>query len=97
LTTKPEIKELLTAFGKERLSQRATQAAAWHLANGLTWEQLANKRIEHLNGASESWFNAEEIRAAMRIAQFAEVQAEQNATKNPGQGGSLNESASTVD
>ena len=94
VTTKPEIRELLSAFGKGRLDQRATQAAAWHLANGMTWEQLANKRIEHLDGSSEIWFNPQEIQAAIQIAESAVSQAELKSKKTPSPGSSLSQSLS---
>lgn len=92
-TTSEEIKELLTAFGKQSLSQRATQVAAWHLANGLTWEQLANKRIEHINGTSEPWFSPQEIQAGMQISNVAERQVAQNAARSSGQTPSQNRSS----
>jgi len=83
VTTDPAVKELLTVFGKNRLSQRATQAAAWHLANGMSWQELAAKRIVHINGTSESWFNAQEIQAGMEFATIANTLAAKNATKGP--------------
>jgi hypothetical protein len=86
LTTKPEIRELLTALGKGQVNQRVSQAAAWNLANGLTWEQLADKRIESLDGSSELWFHPLEIQTAMQIAQQAVIQARENAQKSAGQG-----------
>jgi len=70
-TKDPAVKELLTAFGKQKLDQRVTQAAAWHLANDMSWEELAGKRIEHLNGTSELWFSANEIQAGMHVASTA--------------------------
>ncbi len=76
VTTEPGVKELLTEFGKGRVNQRAAQAAAWHLANGLSWQQLANKRIEHLNGTAEAWFSPLEIRAGMQFATTAMAQAD---------------------
>jgi len=97
LSTKPGVKELLVALGKGKLSQRATQAAAWHLANGLSWEQLASKRIEHLNGTSEPWFSREEIQEGMQIAGAALAQADENAKKSPSAGGSLNRSVSQTE
>ncbi len=77
VTTKAGVKELLTALGKQEMSQRAAQAAAWHLANDMSWEQLANKRIEHLNGTSEMWFAPQEIQAGMQLAHAARVLADQ--------------------
>ena len=41
MTSKPEVRALLTNFGKGKLNQRAAQAAAWNLANEMPWEQLA--------------------------------------------------------
>jgi hypothetical protein len=97
VTTKPEIRELLSAFGRGRLNQRATQAAAWHLANGMTWEQLANKRVEHLDGSSEMWFGPQEIQAAMQIAQNAISQAAIKSKTSPDSVGSLNPSLSKTE
>jgi hypothetical protein len=91
VTTKPGVKELLVAMGRGRLNQRATQVAAWHLANGLTWQQLATKRIEHLNGTSEPWFSPQEIQAGMRLAQAAMVEAQKNPPESPGESPSLSE------
>jgi hypothetical protein len=93
-TTKPEVKELLTAFGKRRLNQRATQAAAWHLANGMSWEELLNKQIEHLNGTSEPWFDPREIQSAMEIAQYSVIQAQQNAMAKTQKSSTLSQSSS---
>jgi hypothetical protein len=82
VTSSPEVKELLTAFGKGNLDQRATQAAAWHLANDLSWEELAAKRIDHLVGPDEPWFSPQEIRAGSEIANFAKEQAALKADKD---------------
>jgi len=79
----PELKALLTTFGKEGGNQRATQAAAWHLSNKMTWDQLANKRIEHLDGSSEAWFTPEEIQQGMAISHHAVAQAELVKRKKP--------------
>ncbi|MBI3837551.1 MAG: hypothetical protein HY288_06425 [Planctomycetia bacterium] len=97
VTTKPEVRELLSAFGKGRLNQRATQAAAWHLANGLTWQQLASKRIQHLDGSSEIWFSPQEIQAAIQISENAVSQAEQKSKNSLGPDGSLNQSVSKTE
>ncbi|HTM54389.1 MAG TPA: hypothetical protein VL175_10185 [Pirellulales bacterium] len=78
-TSNTEVKELLTLFGKNGLSQRATQAAAWHLANNMSWEDLANKRIEHLDGSSEIWFSPQELSAGTQIAQLAVANSQEKA------------------
>jgi hypothetical protein len=85
VTTRPGVKELLAAMGKGEIHRRAAQAAAWHLANGLSWEQLAAKRIPHLNGTSEPWFSPQEIQAGMRIATAAAAESQQTPPASPGE------------
>lgn len=81
-TTSGEIKALLTAFGKGRLSQKATQAAAWHLSNGMSWEELANKKVEEFGDPEpHPWFTPDELRAAMQLANYAVEQAQTDAAK----------------
>ena len=83
VTSKPEVKELLTAFGKQRLGQRATQAAAWHIANEMSWDDLANKKTEHLDGSSEIYFSQQEIQSGVQIANDAATQAALHPAKTP--------------
>jgi hypothetical protein len=98
-TTTPGVKELLTALGNGRLNQRATQAAAWHLANNMSWQQLAAKRIVHLDGTSEQWFSWQELRAGMHLATAALIEARGHETPpaSPGQSESANRAVSRVD
>jgi hypothetical protein len=63
-TGKTEVRELLVLFGEGKFSQRVTQIAAWHLANDVTWEELENLRVKHLNGRSERRFSPDEIERA---------------------------------
>jgi hypothetical protein len=77
---KPAVVELLKAFGRGELKHGAAQAAAWHLNNDLTWQQLAAK----LQGTKRSfkrppYFSADEIRAGMAYATEAERLAVANA------------------
>jgi hypothetical protein len=75
VTTKPGIRELLKSLGEEKIDQRAAQAAAWHLANGLSWEELAAKRIEHLGRFSEPYFSFAQLIAARQAADVATASA----------------------
>ena len=34
----------------------------------MSWEQLAAKRVKHLNGQSQPYFSAAEIQAGMQLA-----------------------------
>ena len=71
-TTKPGVRELCQMLGNGQISRRAAQAAAWHLNNDMTWEQLAAKRLRHAGGMSQPYFSPAEIQAAMQAAATAE-------------------------
>lgn len=71
VTTKPGVRELCESLGTGQIDQRAAQAAAWHLNNDMTWEQLATKAIRHINGVTEPYFTREQLRSAMRAATIA--------------------------
>jgi hypothetical protein len=64
VSSEPAVAELLTTIGDERIDQKAAQAAAWHLANDMGWDELVKKRIKHLNGTSESYFTSRQIQSA---------------------------------
>jgi len=77
---RPAVLELLKAFGRGELKHGAAQAAAWHLNNDLTWQQLAAK----LQGTKRSfnrppYFSADDIRSGMAYATEAERLAIANA------------------
>jgi hypothetical protein len=70
-TTKTGVRELCESLGTGQISQYAAQAAAWHLNNNMTWEQLAAKRIRHANGTMEPYFTQEELTAAAQLASLS--------------------------
>ena len=86
-TSDANVQELCKLLGTGQLSQRAAQAAAWHLANHMTWEQLTDKKIHHLIGGDEIYFSKEEILAAMQITdramKAAEARAADSSAKTP--------------
>jgi hypothetical protein len=76
---RPAVVELLKAFGRGELNHAATQAAAWHLNNDLSWPELAAK----LQGTRRSprrppYFSREEIQAGVAYANEAARLAEAN-------------------
>ncbi len=76
-TDKTEVHELCRMLGTGRISQRAAQAAAWHLNCTMSWQQLAAKQLKFANGASQPYFSPQEIRAGMQIAATAAKLAKQ--------------------
>jgi hypothetical protein len=68
ITPKSGVKELCTMLGMGQVNQRAAQAAAWNLNNGMSWQELSAKRYRYSNGATSPYFNAAELRVAMELA-----------------------------
>ncbi len=77
---RPAVVELLKAFGRGDLKHSAAQAAAWHLNNDLSWQELSAQ----LQGTKRSfrrppYFSADEIRTGMTYATEATRLADANA------------------
>jgi hypothetical protein len=71
----PAVAELCRLLADEKVAQKAVQAAAWHLNNGMSWEQLEALRIDALVGAGRSYFAPKEVAMARRLAADATDQA----------------------
>jgi hypothetical protein len=63
-----QVIELCKMLGSGKIDQQAAQAAAWHLTDGLSWQQLASKvKIQHLNGSTELYFTQRDLQRAHGI------------------------------
>ena len=72
----PKLAIVLESLGRGELSQKVAQAAAWHLSNGLTWEQLAAEKIDHAGGVpDEPYFTPSELMAAQQVVAIATQRA----------------------
>jgi hypothetical protein len=72
----PKLAVVLELLGRGELPQKVAQAAAWHIANGLSWEKLAAEKIDHAGGtADEPYFSAADLLAAHRLVAFAAQEA----------------------
>lgn len=68
----PKLAVVLESLGRGELSQKVAQAAAWHIANGLSWEKLAAEKIDHPGGIpDEPYFSQMELVAAHRVVAVA--------------------------
>ncbi len=81
-TTDASVQELCKMVSAGKIDQRAAQAAAWHLADHMSWEQLLDKKIHHLIGGDEIYFTQAEIREAMQLTDRAMKAAD--ARQQPG-------------
>jgi len=77
----PVIEELCKSLAAGKVSQNTAQAAAWHVANGLTWQELVQKpRVISEYTGVEMFFSRYEVQAAMRLTAHATVEAENRAS-----------------
>lgn len=80
LSDRPAVVELLKAFGSGKLDHQSVQAAAWHLNNDMSWNELATK----LQGTRRSpsrppYFTRQQIQAGIAYANEAARLAVANA------------------
>lgn len=69
--------ETCKMLGRGDIDQRTAQAAAWHLANGLTWDQLlVLNKVQLSNGYFERYFHRDHLVAAQRVASEATARAQ---------------------
>jgi len=83
-TDKPEVHQLCRMLGTGKIPQRAAQAAAWHLNNDMSWQELAAKRFNFANGTSRPYFAQQEIQGGMQVSAMAAQLAEQQ-QRSPGE------------
>ena len=67
ITTDERVIELLRQFGSGKLKHASAQAAAWHLANNMSWQELAAKYRRSLSGAKSPYFTLTTLRQAAEI------------------------------
>ena len=80
----PKLAIVLESLGRGELPQKVAQAAAWHIANGLTWEKLAAEKIDHAGGIpDEPYFSQAELVAAHRVVAVAIEQAKRRQPAGP--------------
>ncbi|VAX39734.1 hypothetical protein MNBD_PLANCTO02-1048 [hydrothermal vent metagenome] len=74
-TKNKNLQELLTFVGNNRPNQKAIQAATWHLANNMSWQQLDEKSIQRLGGfGPQAYFTRAELDDARKVITLATEQ-----------------------
>jgi hypothetical protein len=86
----PAVVEVVKLMCAGQLDQHSAQAAAWHLQNGLTWDELARKiGVKHIDGRTEPYFTSAQLQRALAGTRVAKDLAE----KTPKEGSSANSPA----
>lgn len=85
-TQDQKVIEVVKMLSRGEVDQHSAQAATWHLANGLTFAELAAKvGKKHLDGRTEPYFSLAHVRRAVAIARTATDRAEKSGVTSPGQ------------
>ena len=69
LNNRPAIQELLDRFSKGDLDQRIAQLAAWHIANGVSWQTLAQIKLPRSNGRGGGSVSPQELFSARQLSE----------------------------
>ena len=70
-TDNASVKELCRHLGHGTIAQNTAQAAAWHLANGKTWDELAAMpRMVSKYLGTEMYFTSSELRNAANASRL---------------------------
>lgn len=70
------LREFLMVLGSNELDSGAAQAAAWCLANDMSWESLSAKTVGRLGGVDDDpYFSAAQIAAAQELVAAARAKA----------------------
>jgi hypothetical protein len=79
-TDKADVRVLCEALGYGQVTQNTAQAAAWHMMDGMSWNELAAKnRVESKYLGNIRWFSPFELHTAMAVAKEAERLAKDRA------------------
>ena len=96
VTDKPVVRDLCAMLGRGEVAQRAAQVAAWHLNNGMSWDQLAAKQLRFANGTSQPYFTPQELQAGM-VAATRSVQLASERAKSTTSSASSSSTSSSSD
>jgi hypothetical protein len=83
-TEDPALRELVRMVGTGKVNKQAAQAAAWHLADKMSWQELAAKSVRRLGGQGNlPYFSRNELLAAQQMVTLAEARAKERANETP--------------
>lgn len=67
----PVLLTLIDMIATGKVNPAAAQAAAWHLSNGMTWQELASKKYDRLGGPDTPYFSQAQLMGAQQVVATA--------------------------
>ena len=77
----PVLEEVLKMVSSGQLDSQSAQAAAWHLTNKMSWEELDAKVSTHLGRPATKYFATEHLLRAQQIVGTAFARAKERHEK----------------
>ncbi len=66
-TDKPELQELIRLVGTGKIEQQSAQAAAWYLANEMSWPELARLKFDNAGAPDTPFFSPQQLMGAQEL------------------------------
>ena len=66
-------------MGTGKLEQQAAQAAAWHLANDMSWRELAKLTFDNVAAPDTPFFSPQQLLGAQELVAAAQHRVEERA------------------
>jgi hypothetical protein len=79
VSDRPELPELLKLVGQNKINQGAAQAAAWHIASGMSWEKIAAEKWDHVGRPDTPYFSQDQLMAARMVVSDVQAKARDKA------------------
>ena len=70
-TQDPVLQELLTLVAQQKIHPQIAQAAAWHLADEMTWEELSQLKYDRVGAPDVPKFSYQQLLAAQSLVSTA--------------------------
>lgn len=79
----PILQTVVRMVATGRLNRESAQAAAWHVANGKSWQELASMKYDRVGQPDTPFFSMQQLQAASQIVATAEHVAKEGAAEQP--------------
>jgi hypothetical protein len=76
---KPELTAIARAIADGKTDRAVIQAAAWHIASEMSWDQLAAKTFDRAAAADTAYFSKSQLKAARDLVERAVTQSPKTA------------------